>query len=135
MSGVDEQARTGVCVICGPVKAYLRKDKNQWICAKNSAERSRESRRRYWSSEAGRLCKFRNRHGLTKEQAAAAIALKGDRCDICDREAELNYDHCHVSLEHRGWLCDPCNLGLGKFGDDPERLRAAAAYLERAFGT
>ncbi len=39
-------------------------------------------------------------------------------------------DHNHVTGEIRGWICSPCNVSLGAFGDDPDRLRRAIKYLE-----
>lgn len=39
-------------------------------------------------------------------------------------------DHCHTTKTTRGILCAKCNLVLGLVKDDPERLRAAAEYLE-----
>lgn len=57
------------------------------------------------------------------------------RCAICgihedDLTKSLAVDHCHESLEVRGLLCHMCNIGIGNFRDDPERLEAAARYLE-----
>jgi hypothetical protein len=58
------------------------------------------------------------------------------KCPICNRaREELNKngfvcDHDHNTKTFRGWLCDDCNGGLGKFYDDPERLIAAAEYLK-----
>jgi len=57
-----------------------------------------------------------------------------DACDICHRTdaGTLHVEHCHATKAFRGLVCEACNHGIGKFGDDPERLRAAADYLERA---
>jgi hypothetical protein len=57
--------------------------------------------------------------------------LAGDPCDVCGRTTEpMNIDHCHVSGEVRGLLCRDCNWALGKVQDDPQILRALAAYVE-----
>lgn len=58
------------------------------------------------------------------------------RCAICGsdepggRHNTFPVDHCHTTGTVRGLLCDACNLGLGKFRDDPALLRAAADYLD-----
>lgn len=66
--------------------------------------------------------------------------LVGDRCEICGAVETVtrggkvrrpNFDHNHETGEDRGILCSRCNSGIGLFLDDPERLRAAAAYLDR----
>jgi hypothetical protein len=133
----DEETREATCIVCGPVKAHRVKDKYadgreriRWVCSNRVKEGSRESRHKFFKSEKGKLVQFRNRYGLTREQAVAAMARKGDGCEICgSTDRRLVYDHDHQTNAHRGWLCDHCNLALGKMGDDPARLERAAAYL------
>lgn len=51
-------------------------------------------------------------------------------CDLCGRTGKRpTIDHDHKTGAFRGILCYACNLALGLFGDDPERLAAAIKYL------
>ena len=57
-------------------------------------------------------------------------------CEICKRhEADFKkrwcLDHDHESGDARGYICDDCNGGLGKFLDNPEACERAAEYLRR----
>ena len=51
-------------------------------------------------------------------------------CAICGSENGSHIDHDHDTTVVRGMLCNGCNSGLGFFADNPDFLRAAAAYLE-----
>jgi hypothetical protein len=61
--------------------------------------------------------------------------LVGECCQICGTpQAELVgclcRDHCHGCGEHRGLVCNDCNLALGRFKDSPENLQRALEYLQ-----
>lgn len=65
-----------------------------------------------------------------------------NRCEVCRRTPQeanpsgrfvrLSLDHCHTTGALRGFLCGPCNAGIGALGDAPARLRLAIAYLAAA---
>lgn len=40
-------------------------------------------------------------------------------------------DHNHITKKVRGILCHQCNLGLGQFKDNIEKLKLAIEYLEK----
>lgn len=74
-------------------------------------------------------------YGITIEQWRDMMARQEGRCSICgdpfaDRR-DTHIDHDHASGKVRALLCGLCNVGLGAFSDSPERLRLAAAYVER----
>lgn len=57
------------------------------------------------------------------------IKQKG-KCAICKIDmTSLCIDHCHKTNKIRGLLCNPCNLGLGNFKDNPKYLKKAIKYL------
>lgn len=89
---------------------------------------------------------WRMRHfGMTLDDYMQMYKSQKGRCFICRtkalaaghpgvRSGSVDYlciDHCHSSGKVRGLLCWDCNMGLGKFKDNPSALRKAADYLER----
>lgn len=74
-------------------------------------------------------------YGIVPEEYDALLRRQAGVCAICGaacpKYSNLSVDHCHKTGRVRGLLCDPCNNGLGRFGDDPDRLVAAADYLRQ----
>jgi hypothetical protein len=73
-------------------------------------------------------------YGLTDDSYDAMLLSQDGVCAICHQPnangSKLAVDHCHVTGDVRALLCSECSLGLGKFADSQDRLRAAAAYLK-----
>lgn len=42
------------------------------------------------------------------------------------------FDHDHKTGKFRGWLCNDCNMGLGRLGDCREGVLRMLDYLDRA---
>lgn len=77
---------------------------------------------------------LKKRFGINIEQYQEMLEAQGGGCAICggkDENYSLAVDHCHATGRIRGLLHSKCNQGIGLFGDSPDLLRAAAAYLER----
>ena len=77
-------------------------------------------------------------HGCTPEAYAAMWAEQDGKCASCGRAETGRYkgklkslavDHDHATGRIRALLCQGCNKGIGSFGHDPDRLRAAVIYL------
>lgn len=51
-------------------------------------------------------------------------------CPICNIHTESwILDHCHYGNSFRGYICNSCNLGIGRFNDDIFLLQKAIDYL------
>lgn len=120
-----------------------------WRKAPVSAEH-RESRATYMREYQRRLREAnpdreRNKtllrhYGVTVQWYDAKLAEQDGKCAVCGqpetkaikgRVLALAVDHDHETGATRDLLCLSCNRGLGLFRDDPDRLLAAAAYIER----
>jgi len=80
--------------------------------------------------------KLYRKYKLTPIQRAEMEVSQQGRCAICGIHAsetpksQLCVDHDHQTGSVRALLCDNCNVGLGRFNDNPDSLRAAAAYIQ-----
>lgn len=78
-------------------------------------------------------------YGLTVEQYQAMIEAQNGVCAICREvprhrsrtEGRFLVDHCHTTGKVRGLLCHNCNVSIGLLKEDPVRIRALLAYVER----
>lgn len=55
-------------------------------------------------------------------------------CPICKKTTivgitKIVLDHNHHTGEVRGWLCESCNTGIGRFDDNPELVEHASKWL------
>lgn len=112
---VRERAEKGTCTQCGnfPARDNLR-------TCQACANRNRRTR-------------WRNRYGITEDAMAALYFSQDGRCAICGGVLSEcpDVDHDHDTKMIRGLLCSPCNMGIGKLGDDPVVVARAADYLSK----
>lgn len=118
-----------------------RKEMNKVWMAQNK-DRFRVTRKKWEEENVGRMMfgkrkhKLKMKYGLTPEQWDEMYKAQDGLCKICKNPPpqgkRLHVDHDHATKVVRGLLCPTCNMGVGSFLDNPERLREAAQYLENA---
>jgi hypothetical protein len=55
---------------------------------------------------------------------------KPELCECCGKKPyKWCLDHDHSDDSFRGWVCEPCNTGMGKLGDDIGSVVKALNYL------
>jgi hypothetical protein len=115
------QQRRSVCKVCNEIKRYTYKKKNKEKVIQTKMN--------------GNL---RRNYGFSEKQYNEMLINQGSRCAICRSFPKitktchrLSVDHCHVTKNIRGLLCNSCNLGLGKFKDNPDLIEQALLYLRK----
>lgn len=135
------------CTICGKLKnefafswesAKHKKRLPACITCHNTANRMRRKKNPAHARQLQLRAYRKYRYGLSTEQYEAMQKVQHNRCAICGqpetailkgKPRQLCVDHNHTTKKTRALLCNKCNLGLGRFDDDPERLEKAAKYL------
>lgn len=118
------------CQVCGtPFTA--RRTKALFCSKKCKVEQRRRDGR---MAASVRKSYMKSEWGMTPEDYHRMLSGQGGGCAICGTfdprgRGRFHVDHDHATGRIRGLLCNECNFGLGKFGDNPELLRRALAYL------
>lgn len=89
--------------------------------------------------EYGQKWYYKAKHKITYEDFLERGKLQNDKCAICSTELKYDsignnkavQDHDHATGKLRDILCHSCNLGLGKFMDNPNILESALNYLRK----
>ena len=122
-----EKKRKNTCKECQALYFKKYKERNQEKLRKSW----RQASKKYYTPENARR-KHLSRYGLDTEGYDKLYDEQGGGCAICHQAIVLVVDHCHNSLKVRGLLCNGCNLAIGYFEDDVERMKSAIKYLNTA---
>ena len=93
--------------------------------------RSQMTKSEYW-----RHWKMKQTYGIGLPEYMKMYAEQCGKCRVCGDERPdfgkqgLVIDHCHTEGHIRGLLCVHCNMGLGQFKDDVQRMVKAIEYLK-----
>lgn len=118
-------------------KARKRVTRDKWIAANPGYHNDWYLSNKERHNKRSKAYHLRVKYDITEERKLDMLSAQGGRCLICPRTEPggigvWHTDHRHGSKFVRGILCNYCNLGLGAFFDSPERMRAAAEYIENA---
>lgn len=93
----------------------------------------------YRKTRGGRSRHLLKEYGITLEDYESLLIEQDGVCAICSSDdpgrgmggqrLHFSVDHDHATGRVRGLLCSPCNIVIGLFQDDAERLFEAAYYL------
>ena len=91
-------------------------------------EKYQKHRKNYW---------LLRRYGISLEEYNLKLEQQNHCCALCGIHKDdtnkklLVVDHCHTTKAVRGLLCYQCNLGIGYFHEDVDKLLNAIHYLKR----
>lgn len=67
----------------------------------------------------------------TQYSASKSATPPPEDCQCCGKGGlRLVVDHSHQTGEFRGWICRPCNMGIGRLGEGAAGISVAIDYLE-----
>ena len=120
---------TKCCSICGETKSLS----EFWANKTKSQGRSIQCKSCERKSQAT-LRQLHSKHKIPDNHCCPICLRTESECVSGGQRTKRPFrlDHNHETGAFRGFLCDSCNTGLGKFKDDPALLNRAISYLKLA---
>lgn len=134
----SKSGRLGLSALC---KECDKLKTAKW--AKEHPEKRKAQRRRAYdkNTDGAKHQYLMYNYGISLIEFNKLLDEQHNLCAVCGRPEtakhksgklmKLAVDHDHKTGQVRGLLCYNCNSGIGRFKDDPDRLRRAANYLEK----
>ena len=114
------------------------------IWRENNRQKSRDAQKRYRANNKDKVAdyKLKSRYGISLEQYNIMLATQDKKCAICGKAEDtvhntsgklvkLSVDHNHKTGAVRALLCQDCNIAIGYFGEDAERMMNGAKYIQQ----
>ena len=126
-------------------KCKVEKPSNKFTLEKNGTYRRKQchecrNEAKIYRPERRRELMLQNQYGITEADYKTKLSEQKYKCVICEKEHDITVknnkgilvvDHDHDTGVVRDLLCHSCNMGLGKFSDNPQLLDKAAEYLRK----
>lgn len=116
-------------------KEEVKRKAREYYHKHKDARKAKQQQARKDNPSMVRAHNVRSKFGITLTEYEDIYHKQGGLCDICLVPISMgpgaHLDHCHTTGKIRGFLCQDCNFGLGRFEDNPNRLRQAITYLAR----
>lgn len=116
------------CLLALPMDAFSKSSKGKH----GRASMCRKCHKEHYYKPNWHRYHLARSYGITPEIFGVMLASQAGVCAVCSGPFVVtpSVDHDHQTGQVRGLLCAACNTGMGHFRDNPQHLRAAAAYLE-----
>lgn len=99
-------------------------------CGKRKNKKSFPKHKHFADNLDARCRTCIKKHSRIRTRLHKEAPPKPEFCECCKKvPIKWVLDHDHKTDDFRGWICDKCNTGIGKLGDDLNGVVNAVNYL------